>query len=586
MGYHRSAKKCKEKFENVHKYYKRSKEGKTGRQAGKSYRFFAQLEALYGKKTSSPSTTSTALPSGHRLISSATINTIIRPPPPPLSNPTGLSSGLSNAPHCENSGKTSLMALSGHGGQINAASGAAISTAVPLASLPPLIVVPTSSPPSVVVATMNAHIAKTLEKVESMKRIRESDESDNDSEDDEDYDDDGDEDDVEEEIEKPSKIGEDFRIFHRGTKRKKNSMKKYMLVFEKVMKKVLDKQEHMQQQFFEALERRDHDRMIREEAWKRQEMARLNRECDVQAAERALSASRDASLVELLQKIAGQGTTLPQQQTGNGVPSPLQVPNTYQPAPLVPAAQECAAQAEDLSTAYKEVYDPGSKRWPKPEVLTLIKLRTSLDKRFHEPGSKGTLWEEISAAMSAERYHRTAKQCKEKWENINKYYRKAKESTRKRPEDAKTCPYFHHLDALYREGLLGGSTDINNKRYDQVESWEQTQGGQPQTVLLPYGDVAAQPASAVASTTPGSLAVRPSTSSADVHTRIAMGNERGDVKDHAGIAIGIIGTTPSANGIAVSATPPPFNLFDQAAATSIHRAPSGLGLKQGEQKLP
>lgn len=48
MGYQRNAKKCKEKFENVHKYYKKTKDGRAGRQDGKSYRFFSQLEALYG----------------------------------------------------------------------------------------------------------------------------------------------------------------------------------------------------------------------------------------------------------------------------------------------------------------------------------------------------------------------------------------------------------------------------------------------------------------------------------------------------------------------------------------------------------
>lgn len=47
-GYRRSAKKCKEKFENVHKYYKRTKESRAGRNDGKTYRFFTQLEALHG----------------------------------------------------------------------------------------------------------------------------------------------------------------------------------------------------------------------------------------------------------------------------------------------------------------------------------------------------------------------------------------------------------------------------------------------------------------------------------------------------------------------------------------------------------
>ncbi|KAI4318849.1 hypothetical protein MLD38_032509 [Melastoma candidum] len=48
-GYQRSGKKCREKFENLYKYYKKTKESKAGRQDGKHYRFFRQLEALYGE---------------------------------------------------------------------------------------------------------------------------------------------------------------------------------------------------------------------------------------------------------------------------------------------------------------------------------------------------------------------------------------------------------------------------------------------------------------------------------------------------------------------------------------------------------
>ncbi|KAI6669262.1 hypothetical protein NL676_004147 [Syzygium grande] len=50
-GYNRSGKKCREKFENLYKYYKKTKEGKAGRQDGKNYRFFRQLEAIYGEST-------------------------------------------------------------------------------------------------------------------------------------------------------------------------------------------------------------------------------------------------------------------------------------------------------------------------------------------------------------------------------------------------------------------------------------------------------------------------------------------------------------------------------------------------------
>ncbi|KAE8684956.1 hypothetical protein F3Y22_tig00111105pilonHSYRG00804 [Hibiscus syriacus] len=48
-GYQRSGKKCREKFENLYKYYKKTKQRKAGRQDGKNYRFFRQLELLYGE---------------------------------------------------------------------------------------------------------------------------------------------------------------------------------------------------------------------------------------------------------------------------------------------------------------------------------------------------------------------------------------------------------------------------------------------------------------------------------------------------------------------------------------------------------
>lgn len=56
-GYQRSGKKCREKFENLYKYYKKTKEGKAGRQDGKHYRFFRQLEALYGETSTSTNPT-------------------------------------------------------------------------------------------------------------------------------------------------------------------------------------------------------------------------------------------------------------------------------------------------------------------------------------------------------------------------------------------------------------------------------------------------------------------------------------------------------------------------------------------------
>ena len=92
-----------------------------------------------------------------------------------------------------------------------------------------------------------------------------------------------------------------------------------------------------------------------------------------------------------------------------------------------------------------------SSRWPKAEVHALIRLRTSLEAKYQENGPKAPFWEDISAGMQRLGYNRSAKRCKEKWENINKYFKKVKESNKQRREDSKTCPYFHELDALYKE---------------------------------------------------------------------------------------------------------------------------------------
>lgn len=102
--------------------------------------------------------------------------------------------------------------------------------------------------------------------------------------------------------------------------------------------------------------------------------------------------------------------------------------------------------------------DDIGRRWPRDEVLALINLRcTSLSSSNNnnnnneekEGNNKGPLWERISQGMSELGYKRSAKRCKEKWENINKYFKRIKEKNKRKPQDSKTCPYYHHLEALY-----------------------------------------------------------------------------------------------------------------------------------------
>ncbi|KAL0395013.1 UNVERIFIED_CONTAM: Trihelix transcription factor GTL1 [Sesamum latifolium] len=290
-----------------------------------------------------------------------------------------------------------------------------------------------------------------------------------------------------------------------------DSDERMMDFFEGLMKQVMQKQEAMQKKFLEAIEKREQDRMIREEAWKRQDMARLAREHELMAQERAISASRDAAIIAFLQKITGQTIHLPTAVPRNPPPSapvsqppPSETQQQHQLQPTFPELQQSLSQShpkrrdqpgvsshhplqtqtteiaeahdqlqntsETVAAAIPEQQIPlldftgssslevTSSRWPKAEVLALIKLRSSLESRYQEAGPKGPLWEEISAGMQRMGYNRNAKRCKEKWENINKYFKKVKESNKKRSEDSKTCPYFNELDALYRKKVTGNTS--------------------------------------------------------------------------------------------------------------------------------
>ncbi|TXG50163.1 hypothetical protein EZV62_022687 [Acer yangbiense] len=456
LGHRRSAKKCKEKFENVHKYYKRTKEGRGGRQDGKTYKFFSQLEALH-------STSATATNVSTPLTTTANTGVTLDVAPVSIGIPMPTSSSLRIPP-------SSTLAMS-------SIYPPDLTTTLPAAAIPGSA---TTTP-----ATATASIPVGISFSSNSSSTSPETEDDDDD------------------------VGQPSNTAGSSRKRKRQSSSsthRMMDFFESLMKQVMQKQEAMQQRFLEVIEKREQDRMIREEAWKIQEMGRLAREHELMAQERAISASRDAAIISFLQKVTGQNIQLPTAAPPPPPPPPVAPPQPPPPVVLAPAVpvhlpsqlpqkrhtghhqhqqqqlQLQAVQHQAPSTSIpsdvvmaipeqqippQESFEPSSSsRWPKVEVLALIKLRSGLEARYQEAGPKGPLWEEISAGMNRMGYKRSSKRCKEKWENINKYFKKVKESNKKRPEDAKTCPYFHELDALYRKKVLvntsGGNTSSIN----------------------------------------------------------------------------------------------------------------------------
>ncbi|KAE9611350.1 hypothetical protein Lal_00011881 [Lupinus albus] len=413
LGYHRSAKKCKEKFENVYKYHKRTKESRSGKSEGKTYRFFDQLQALekqfnvssYPPKpqpqptfatTNNNTVTLPTKPSDTTapisFISTITVPsinpTLISPPPPPLPLPTNSTTNITFAT------PTMVTNPSNDNNNNNNVS----------YSLPYMNLFSTSSSTSSSTAS-------------------------------------------DEDLEEKYK--------------KKRKWKDY---FRRLTRQVLAKQEEMQKKFLEAIDKREREHMVQQDAWRIQEMERINREHDLLVQERRTAAAEDAAVVTFLQKLSGQQnlTKQPFEQTVSAkLISPPLISQVVQPQPQLPQQQHHQLSLMVMNNNVEiqrtnngnNSGDPlnSPSRWPKAEVHALIRLRTSLDAKYQENAPKAPFWEDISAGMQRLGYNRSAKRCKEKWENINKYFKKVKESNKKRREDSKTCPYFEELDALYKE---------------------------------------------------------------------------------------------------------------------------------------
>ncbi|GKV50106.1 hypothetical protein SLEP1_g56821 [Rubroshorea leprosula] len=74
-----------------------------------------------------------------------------------------------------------------------------------------------------------------------------------------------------------------------------------------------------------------------------------------------------------------------------------------------------------------------------------------LHEEVHEKLQRQTIsiWDEISTGMHNLGYSRSAKKCKERWENINKDFRKSIGSVRKRFDNGKRRTSFQELNTLY-----------------------------------------------------------------------------------------------------------------------------------------
>ncbi|KAE8729123.1 NIMA-related serine/threonine kinase 1 isoform 1 [Hibiscus syriacus] len=294
---------------------------------------------------------------------------------------------------------------------------------------------------------------------------------------------------------------------------------------EEIVNNLMIQQEEMHNKLLEDMVKRDEEEVAREEAWKKQELDRINQELEVRSKEQAIAGDRQATIIKFLTKFSQNGCSNPPLAASSSSlpvaenPNPIandhnkvaqvaenqanQNPNPKTPTPQNPNSLLTplkVTKAPKNPTSYDK--EDIGKRWPRDEVSALIKLRCSLynngDHHDKEGAAiKAPLWERISQGMLDLGYKRSAKRCKEKWENINKYFRKTKYVNRKRSLDSRTCPYFHQLSTLYNQGTLRSpseepenhpplpetaSTDLS-RRVDDKASMQVSKGDETNNII-------------------------------------------------------------------------------------------------------
>ncbi|KAF8396452.1 hypothetical protein HHK36_018071 [Tetracentron sinense] len=368
-GYKRSGKKCREKFENLYKYYKKTKEGNAGRQDGKHYRFFRQLEALYGE-TSNP----VSLSESHLVGNSLQFHTM---------NPTTQANdeGFHAQKLCVN------LSLSNSSG----------------------------------FDTLSSENDNNLSAISFMEN---------------------------EMVEKKKKMKDS----HSLKRVRRNSMSKITDFIDSQMRKLMETQEAWLEKMLMTLEQKEQERILREVEWKKQDEARFDQAHKFWANERAWVKARDAALMEAMQKFTR-----------------IQLKASSREELIV---AEFHDYSENQNENQRETTNNTVQvnRWSEPENSSLIQQRTTMESRFQQSGcSKEALQEKIAAKMACAGYDGSAMRCKEKWENINNYFKRTKECNKKSKENSRTYSYFDQdLNSLNNQGEAYCSHDSDEQGPETV----------------------------------------------------------------------------------------------------------------------
>ncbi|KAE8683551.1 hypothetical protein F3Y22_tig00111200pilonHSYRG00060 [Hibiscus syriacus] len=179
----------------------------------------------------------------------------------------------------------------------------------------------------------------------------------------------------------------------------------------------------------------------------------------------------------------------------------------------------------------------GGNRWSRQETLALLKIRSDMEVTFREASTKGPLWEEVSRKLAELGYHRSAKKCKEKFENVYKYHKRTKDG-RSGKADSKTYRFFDQLEA-FQSGpsilsppqltpAMAAAATTNLPSVPQVNVPSTTLPGVQQNIVLPNINLTVPPSFPSTITSP-TIPSFPNISSADLMSNSTSSSTSSDL---------------------------------------------------------
>ncbi|KAM1009047.1 hypothetical protein FF1_005372 [Malus domestica] len=163
----------------------------------------------------------------------------------------------------------------------------------------------------------------------------------------------------------------------------------------------MELQEQMHKQLIEMVEKKEKERLAREEAWKQQELDRLKRDKEIRSQE----TSRNLALISFIQNYLGYEIQVPQ-PSATPAPEPAPAPSPS-PAPVSERAPTAAPTPISVVPKYDHQRVEGNgkadngmqrdlmlvshsdamnRRWPEAEVQGLITQLAAFEHKFRVAG--------------------------------------------------------------------------------------------------------------------------------------------------------------------------------------------------------